>query len=250
MRFDRIRPVPKPIFGMLHLTGSTPAERLEIAEREAAILVENGVDGLVVENYFGDADDIRRVLDRLSARPPGALIGLNVLRDFRLAFALAESHPVAFIQIDSVAGHLPPAEDEAFAAELAALRQRSRAALLGGVRFKYQPVLSGRSEAEDLLLGAGRADAIVVTGDATGQPTGLDKIRRFRSVLGPAVPLLVGAGLTPANAADALALTDGAIVGSTFKDSRIDRGLVAAAHVQEMMTVVRAARAAAAGTAP
>jgi predicted TIM-barrel enzyme len=242
MRFDAIRPVPKPIFGMLHLTGQTIAERLEIAESEARTLVENGVDGVVVENYFGDADDVRRVLERLSRKPPGALIGVNVLRNFRLAFDMAKSYPVDFIQIDSVAGHLPPSEDQDFAAELSEFRKRSRAVLLGGVRFKYQPVLSGRSEVEDLKLGADRSDAVVVTGHATGKPTDLDKVRRFRAALGNSVPLLIGAGLTAANAPDQLALADGAIVGSTFKDTRIDRGLVLGTHVSELMAVVRAAR--------
>ena len=93
------------------------------------------------------------------------------------------------------------------------------------------PCVSGRSEAEDLALGAERADAIVVTGDKTGEPTDLAKIRRFRATLGDGVPLLVGAGVTPANAAEQLALTDGAVVGSAFKDTRIDRGMVHGAHV-------------------
>lgn len=242
MRFDLICPVPKPIFGMLHLTGSTASERLEIAAREIATLVEHGVDGVIVENYFGDTDDVRRVLDHIAGRPPATRIGLNVLRDHRLVFQFAEQYPVDFIQINSVAGHLPPEEDQDFAAELAELREGTRAVLLGGVRFKYQPVRSGRSEEEDLRLGAERCDAIVVTGDATGQPTGVEKIRRFRSVLGNAVPLLVGAGLTPGNAAEQLSLTNGAIVGSTFKNTRVDRGLVLGAHVAELMTVVRAVR--------
>src|SRR4051812_35243915 len=66
LRYDAIRPVLKPIFGMLHLTGADADERLAIAAREIEVLVENGIDGLVVENYFGDADDVRRVLDLLS----------------------------------------------------------------------------------------------------------------------------------------------------------------------------------------
>ena len=242
MRFDLIRPMPKPIYGMLHLTGSTPSERLEIAAREITTLVDHGIDGLIVENYFGDTDDVRRVLDHIAKRPPATLIGLNVLRDFRLAFQLASQYPVDFIQIDSVAGHLSPSEDQDFAAELAGLRAGSRAVLLGGVRFKYQPVRSGRSEDEDLRLGAERCDAIVVTGDATGQPTGVGKIKRFRSMLGQAVPLLIGAGLTPQNAAEQLSLADGAIVGSTFKDTRVDRGRVLGAHVAELMEVVRRLR--------
>ena len=247
MRFAAIRPVEKPIFGMLHLTGGTAAERLAIARREAVTLVANGIDGILVENYFGDADDVRRVLEHLSEHPPGVIIGLNVLRNFRLAFDLAGEFPVDFVQIDSVAGHLAPQDDADYAAELSERRAASRAVILGGVRFKYQPVLSGRSEAEDLALGAERADAIVVTGDKTGQPTDLAKIRRFRATLGDGVPLLVGAGVTPANAAEQLALTDGAVVGSAFKDTRIDRGMVHGDHVSELMAIVRLVREATPG---
>lgn len=50
LRFDAIRPVPKPIFGTLHLTDETASERLAIAKREIITLVENGVDRLVVES--------------------------------------------------------------------------------------------------------------------------------------------------------------------------------------------------------
>jgi predicted TIM-barrel enzyme len=228
---------------MLHLTGATAAERLAIAGRETATLVAHGVDGVIVENYFGDKDDVRAVLGWLAEHRPQAAIGLNVLRDYRLAFALAEEFPVDFIQIDSVAGHLAPEEDADYAAELAERRAQTTTALFGGVRFKYQPVRSGRSEEEDLRIGMQRCDAIVVTGDATGQPTGLDKVRRFRAVTGAAFPLLIGAGLTAASAAKQLAAADGAIVGSFFKDTRVDTGLVLGAHVEELMQVVRAVRA-------
>ncbi|PWJ88577.1 hypothetical protein C8D77_11044 [Mesorhizobium loti] len=241
-RFEQTFATPKPILGMLHLTGATPAERLAIARREAEILLANGVDGVIVENYFGDKDDVRGVLEWLEARQPDAQVGLNVLRDHHLAFELARQFRVDFIQMDSVAGHLRPDEDADFAAELKELREGANALLLGGVRFKYQPVNSGRTEEEDLLLGMQRCDAFVVTSDATGQETDLEKVRRFRALTGGHFPLLIGAGLTAANAADQLALADGAIVGSFFKDSYVDTGIVDEDHVRELMGVVAGIR--------
>lgn len=240
--FKDMFPMPRPILGMLHLTGQTPGERFETATREVRLLVENGVDGVIVENYFGDKDDVRAVLAWLAETRPQTVIGLNVLRDHRLAFELAETYPVDFIQIDSIAGHLAPREDEAYAAELDELRRRSRAVLFGGVRFKYQPVRSGRSEREDLVIARERCDAIVVTGDATGKPTDLDKIRRFRAAVGEDFPLLVGAGITPGNVAGQLALADGAIVGSYFKDTHVDTGMVCGDHVGELTAIVRRMR--------
>lgn len=234
---------PKPILGMLHLGGDDPADRIARAVEEARIMAGEGVDGLVVENYFGDRDDVERVLDRLLALNPGPRIGINVLRDNDRAFALARRYPVAFIQIDSVCGHLPPDQDAAFADKLAAERAGQTALLLGGVRFKYQPVLSGRSEAEDVRLGAGRCDALVVTSDATGQETDPAKTRRIRAAAGGAVPILIGAGMTEANAESQLAIADGAIVGSWLKEGHRDKGRVVAAHVARFMAAVRKARA-------
>lgn len=235
----------KPILGMLHLAGDGPTAKLAQAEEEARIMAGEGVDGLVVENYFGDADDVERVLDRLSGLVLGAKIGVNVLRDDKRAFALAKQYPVSFIQVDSVAGHLPPENDAAFAADFAARRASVPSLLLGGVRFKYQPVLSGRSEEEDVRLGARRCDGLVVTSDATGQPTDMDKVARFRAAVGEAVPLLIGAGLTETNAAEQLAHADGAVVGSWFKHDHKDTGRVEASHVARLMRAVRLARGAA-----
>jgi predicted TIM-barrel enzyme len=244
-RFGETFTTPKPILGMLHLAGDGPAAKLAQAEEEARIMAGEGVDGLVVENYFGEADDVERVLDRLCQLDLGTKIGVNVLRDDALAFALAERYPVAFIQVDSVAGHLPPEADVPFAADLAARREGVSALLFGGVRFKYQPVLSGRPEAEDVRIGAARCDSLVVTSDATGQPTDMDKVARFRAATGGIVPLLIGAGLTEANATEQLAQADGAVVGSWFKHDHKDTGRVEAAHVAGLMRVVRAVRIAA-----
>ncbi|MBT1157202.1 hypothetical protein J1C56_16520 [Aminobacter anthyllidis] len=244
-RFGETFTTPKPILGMLHLAGDGPEAKLAQAEEEARIMAGEGVDGLVVENYFGDAEDVERVLERLFGVDLGTKIGVNVLRDNIRAFALAKRYPVAFIQVDSVAGHLPTEADAPFAADLAARRTSVPALLLGGVRFKYQPILSGRPEAEDVRIGAARCDGLVVTSDATGQPTDMDKVARFRSATGGSVPLLIGAGLTENNAAEQLAEADGAVVGSWFKHDHKDTGRVESSHVARLMRAVRAARSAA-----
>ncbi|MFO1175134.1 MAG: BtpA/SgcQ family protein [Paracoccaceae bacterium] len=241
-KLNGVFPTPKPILGMLHLGGDDPADRIARAVEEARIMAGEGVDGLVVENYFGDRDDVERVLDRLVALNPGPRIGINVLRDNDRAFALARRYPVAFIQIDSVCGHLPPDADAAFAEKLAAERAGVTALLLGGVRFKYQPVLSGRPEAEDVRLGAARCDALVVTSDATGQETDPAKTRRIRAASGGSVPILIGAGMTEANAESQLAIADGAIVGSWLKEGHSDKGRVVPSHVARFMAAVRKAR--------
>ncbi|MBL0373656.1 hypothetical protein JJB09_16650 [Rhizobium sp. KVB221] len=243
-RFGDIFTTPKPILGMLHLAGESREAKLAQAVEEARIMSGEGVDALVVENYFGDADDVERVLEHLCGLGLGARIGVNVLRDSARAYKLAKQYPVQFIQIDSVAGHLTPEADVPFAEEMATRRVDVPVLLLGGVRFKYQPVLSGRSEEVDVRIGAERCDALVVTSDATGQPTDMDKVARFRAATGGAVPLVIGAGLTESNAAEQLSIADGAIVGSWFKHDHKDTGQVDARHVARLMSAVRSVRSA------
>lgn len=113
--------------------------------------------------------------------------------------------------------------------------------ILGGVRFKHQPILSGRSLEEDLRLGMQRCDAIVVTGEGTGMNTSIEKIRQFRDLMGD-FPLVVGAGLTAQTVPEQLSVGDGAIVGSTFKEGRKAKGEVCKAYVEEFMEQVRKLR--------
>ena len=234
--------VTKPILAMLHLQGDGREDILERALRETEILVANGVDALVVEDYFGSSADIEAVLAAFAQNSPGVPYGVNVLDDGAASFALADRYGATFVQMDSIVGHLPPDQDAAFAAETEAIRRKSEAILLGGVRFKYQPVLSGNPLEADLKIATDRCDAVVVTGNLTGEETSLAKIAEFRSVLGD-FPLVVGAGVTAQNCREQLALTDAAIVGSWLKDTGSADGEVSAARVAEFMAAVRQVRA-------
>ena len=87
-----------------------------------------------------------------------------------------------------------------------------------------------------------RCDAIVVTGAGTGLDTGLEKIRTFGRLIAGRAPLIVGAGLTAETAATQLALADGAIVGSYFKEGHNAENELCPAHVADFMAAVRQAR--------
>lgn len=237
--FRRLFPTGKPVLGMLHLGGETPAERIATALQEARIMDAAGFDGVIVENYFGDIADVEAVLQSLRGERLRCRVGINILGNTEMAFVLADRYRVDFIQVDSVSGHLPTDEDAAYGRRLTELRAGCDAVLLGGVRFKYMPVRSGRSEADDLRIGMSRCDAIVVTSDATGQPTDMDKVRRFRDALGPDTPLLIGAGLTPENVADRFSVADGGIVGSWLKDNHQDNGRISPQHVEIFLDSTR-----------
>ena len=209
--------VEKPIIGMLHLSGYGRDEVMEIAREEIEIMYRNGVNAVLVENYFGDETDVENALKYLQEMYPDKVYGVNILGDPDVAFELARKYGAKFVQIDSVCGHAFPKHDAELAKYLDHLRGERDIFLLGGVRFKYTQHLSGRSLEEDLKLGMERCDAIVVTGEGTGISTDLEKIKTFRTIVGD-FPLIVGAGMTAETAQEQLAFSDGAIVGSYFKE--------------------------------
>lgn len=232
---------PKPIVGVLHLKGETVQEKLERAKQEIKIYFDNGVDAVLVEDYFGRMGDAERVLQHLQQAHSSRIYGLNILDNFHRSYELALQWGARFIQVDSVCGHLTPELDQAYAVMIGGYRALGQVLVLGGVRFKYQPVRSGRSLEEDLHLGIARCDALVVTGEGTGVETRLEKIQQFRAIIGD-FPLFVGAGVRPHNCIQQLMLADGAIVGSYFKDTQQDSGDVDANNVRELMELVQGLR--------
>lgn len=210
----------KPLIGMIHTNHTDEYTVLELAQKEIEVYLKYGIFPLI-ENYFGSTNDCEDVLAWMQKVHPDAIYGVNILGNYHEAFRLAKEYGAKFIQIDSVCGHLDAQSDEEYAEQLAELRRDSNVVLLGGVRFKYQPVLSGRSQEEDLRLGMERCDAIVCTGEGTGQPTPMGKLEEFKSVLGD-FPVIVGAGVTLDTVQETFRLGDGAIVGSWFKERHLD----------------------------
>lgn len=206
----------KPIIGMIHLKGNSNKDIFITAKKEIKLLTDNDVDAVLIENYYGNDRNVEEVLDYLSCKDKKVLYGVNILHNYKLAFYLANKYDAHFIQVDSIAGHLDTQEDKLFDREIRSLRTNSKAFLIGGVRFKYQPYLSGRSIGEDLRIGMDRCDGIVVTGQGTGRETNLKKIKEFRNIIKD-FPLIVGAGLTDDNCYDQLSIADAGIVGSYFK---------------------------------
>lgn len=216
-RLSAVFGADKPIIGMLHLSGYGRDKILENAKREIEIMYCNGVNAVLVENYFGDQVDVENALKYLQETYPDKVYGVNMLGFPEMAFDLARKYGAKFVQMDSVCGHLVPSYEKPFLKKLEALRSDGDIFLLGGVRFKYQPYRSGRSLEEDLKLGMERCDAIVVTGEGTGIQTDLEKIKTYKAILDE-FPLIVGAGMTAGTVAEQLAYADGGIVGSYFKE--------------------------------
>jgi uncharacterized protein len=178
------------------------------------------------------------LLAHLSKERPKYILGVNVLKSFARSYQLARQYDARFMQVDSICGHLAPEGELAYFEMVDDFRKDGKVAVIGGVRFKYQPILSDRSLEADLAIGMRHCDAIAVTGDGTGMVTDTEKISQFRSIASD-FPLVVAAGMTKDTIAEKLSIGDAAIVGSTFKDTRKDTGDVSAAHVREFMDEVR-----------
>ena len=65
-RFLELFKTEKPILAMIHLKGDSGEEKLEIAKTEIDQLIENGIDAVIIENYFGSPEDVEEVLKYMS----------------------------------------------------------------------------------------------------------------------------------------------------------------------------------------
>lgn len=227
-----------PVIGMIHLAGDKPVKK---ALDEILIFEEERVDGAIIENYHGSAEEVIETLKETSKLKTKVLIGVNILpNEFSVSFPLAGKYNSKFIQLDHVAGSYM--EGALNLAAYASFKGKyPDIIVLGGVWPKYYHPEKGSDLEKDLREGMKRAEAIVVTGEGTGKETPLDKIKRFRKVLGNH-PLIIGAGLTLKNAYEQLCIADGAIVGTSFKFSNNTCNPVERGRVKDFMSIVKEAR--------
>lgn len=223
MNFAHYLKNQKPVIAMVRLKGGSLGEILRRAKREIGICFGCGADAVLVENASGTARECEAVLKWLRDKRPDAIYGVNIPGDCPQAFRLASACGARFILVDSVCGYLPPDQDKEFAEKLHGLRAGCGVAVLGGVRFKGQPLLSGMDEAEEFRLGMKRCDAIVTAGGGMNGETLTRRLCRIGRILGD-FPLVVGTGVTATAVAENLRLCDGAIVGHCVEDGACGEG--------------------------
>ena len=239
--FQEVFKTPKPVIGVLHLKGDSEKDIHERAKREIAAYLEGGLDGILAEDYFGPYPQLEWVLDHLLQHRPDVPVGVNCLNFDSMNYRLARQYGCDFLQLDSVVGHVKPRDEASLDAFFDLENRQTDALVLGGVRFKYQPVLSEKTLAEDIETAKKRCGAVCVTGDGTGQQTPLEKLREFRTLAGD-FPLVICSGLTAENCIEQLQIADAAVVGSYFKDTGKDTGDVDIAKVRTLMEKVKALR--------
>jgi len=95
----------------------------------------------------------------------------------------------------------------------------------------------GIEEAARDTFERGLADALIVSGVATGEPTGVEDLRKVKGTC-PSAPLLVGSGARVSNAGDLLEHADGLIVASSLKVDGILSNPVDVERVRELRAVM------------
>jgi membrane complex biogenesis BtpA family protein len=233
------------LIGMVHL-GPLPGapafggdfnEVLDAATADAELIAAAGFDAIMIEN-FGDApffaDDVPKVTIAAMARAVAAIgdrtgmpLGVNVLRNDGLgAVAVAAATGASYFRVNVVSGTMYTDQGPIVgrAAEIARLRRQlaPEALLFADVFVKHAvppPDLTLEQATADLAKRGG-ADAIVVSGDATGKPPSMPLLRKVHSAAA-GTPLLIGSGATTANIARFLSVADGVIAGTAIKESGV-----------------------------
>lgn len=243
----------RAVFGMIHLKAlpgsplfTSMDEVLAAAIADARAIRGGGCDGFAVENY-GDRPFTR---GRVEAETVAAMthvigavraevempFGVNVLRnDVRSALAIAAVCGASFVRVNVHTGAF--VTDQGLIEGDAYSTLRARAALAPSVFIFADYLVKHATPLGDVsasdLRERGLADALIVTGAATGAAADPSRLRALREQVD--APLLVGSGLTAENAHQ-FADADGVIVGTSLKTN----GVVDVGRVE---AVVRAFKA-------
>jgi membrane complex biogenesis BtpA family protein len=251
-----------PVIGVVHLpplpgapkySGESVEDITKAALAEAKTLVDNGIDGIIIEN-FNDIPFLKRVgpetvaavtyigkaiKDRftkplgiclLQADTIGAIaIAKTLEAEFIRATYYTETYVVDAGLIDSSA-----AEVQRFRAFL-----KCQTKVFADVHIKHGYPLAQRPielSAEDALF-RGLADALIITGLKTGGETKVEDVKRVREKL-PEAPLIVGSGVTVENVNRYLPFVDGIIVSTGLKLEGKEHEVFDPARVSKLMEKV------------
>ena len=231
----------KVLIGMVHL-GPLPGSArdsgdlpyvIDRAVEDAAGIRDGGMDAVMIENFFDAPFHKSKVPPAtVAAMTAAALavkrevdlpVGINVLRnDVVSAISIAHVCGADFVRCNVYVGAVVADQGviEGAAREAQQIRRElgARVQVWADVGVKHARPLapvSPSAEAQDAVE-RGLADALIVSGEATGAPTDLTLAHEVKSVARD-VPVLIGSGITAESVNAALQEADGAIVGTFIK---------------------------------
>ena len=232
------------------------ADIVERAVGEARLLAGSGFDAVIVEN-LGDAPfavdhvwpetvaAMGIVVDRV-VRAVDVPVGVNVLRNDSLAaLAVAACGGAVLIRVNVLSGTYDTDQGPITGKARDLLWRRTHVApqvrIAADVHVKHATPISQ----PDIGLAAeetayrGRADVLIVSGDATGSPTDLDAVRRVKQAV-PDRPIWIGSGVTAETVTECLGVADATIVGSSLKRGGKATAGLDPQRVRAFMKAVRA----------
>ena len=258
----------KALIGMIHCPAFPGAPRYrgqpltdiyDTCLRDAEALISNGMHGLMIENHgdipFLKPEDITCetaafmavVTDRIRQEFDVPL-GISVLANAPIpAISIAAAGGASFIRVNEWANAYVANEGfmEGRAGEALRFRARLRQDQIkvfadSHVKHGAHAIVADRT-IEELTrdLAFFDADAVIATGQRTGDAANPDEIRTIRDATHLA--LLVGSGVSEANVELILSLTNGVIVASSLKEGGVWWNPVDPARVKSFVNV--AARA-------
>ena len=246
----------KVVIGVVHLLplpGSPEYVSLEEvvdkALRDARAIEEGGADALIVENY-GDRPFLKEVGKEVVAcmtaiaseirREISIGLGINVLRnDAVAALAIAKAVNADFVRVNQLffSSLSPEGVLEGNAAEIMRYRRQidCDAMVFADIMVKHAIHFA---RIEDYCLNAERslADALIVTGKATGREVNVEDLKLVKREVG--MPVLAGSGVNAENVGRILKHCDGVIVGSYIKRG----GRVDAERVSRIVRIAKSER--------
>ena len=246
-----------PFPGSPRFQGASSEALYEAALADALAYAAGGVDGLIIENHgdvpFSKPDDIGHetsafmaiTADRIK-RETGLPFGINVLANAAIpALAIAAASQAAFVRVNQWANAYVANEGLIEGAAALALRYRARLRADGirvfadaHVKHGAHAIVADRS-LEELVRDVEffDADAIIATGQRTGDAASADYLRQMRAAT--TLPLLVGSGCSERNVAEILSIVDAVIVASSLKVGGVWWNPVEEAKVRAFMKAAR-----------
>ena len=241
MDLKQVFKTPNPIIGVVHLLPLPTSPRwggslkaiIDRAEQEATALAAGGVDGIIVENFF----DAPFPKDRVDPAVVSAMtmvtqrlmslvtlpIGINVLRnDAQSAFAIAACVQAQFIRVNVWTGIMATDQGmiEGRAHEMLRYRRElgCDVKVFADVLVKHARPLGAPNltTAVQDTIERGLADAVILSGWATGNPPSLEDLE-LASAAAHGTPVLIGSGADWENIPKLMTAADGVIVSSSLK---------------------------------
>jgi uncharacterized protein len=216
--------------------GGEPVEDLYgFAVAEGRRYRDAGLHGLIVENHgdipFSKPDDLgpetiacMAVMAERVGREIGLPLGINVLANGALqALAVAKASGAAFVRVNQWANAYVANEGLIEGPAARAARYRTWLHAKGvrifadaHVKHGAHAIVADRPVAELTRdVEWFDADAVIATGQRTGDAASLEELREIREAT--TLPVLVGSGVTPTNVGEILKLADGVIIASSLK---------------------------------